>query len=298
MESARRKVGLVLLCALAFGGGAYLIYVLWAGSSGARAPELTLARPPHGTPLGLTVGGGRGGGVQSAAAPASSGGGAQSQWARAQAGGESSADWDDQSQSNPGAPWSPPSSAPRPRRAGSPPRKVSPPGRSSPESPEAPPSVTPTPSQGQQSSPTPSPSPSPTPTPGPSPNPPPTPPPPSGPSFSIALAEGGGAPLYPGAAPQPIALVLGNPSSTPLYVTSLSVTASSGPLGCEPAANLGIVQSDLSSAAPLDLPAHGSVTLPAQGHSAPSIQLLDLPRDQDACQSARFGLSFTGSAHS
>jgi hypothetical protein len=76
------------------------------------------------------------------------------------------------------------------------------------------------------------------------------------------------------------------------------VTAPSGPPGCEPAVNLGIVQSDVSSAAPLDLPAHGSVTLPAQGHSAPTIQLLDLPRDQDACQSARFPLSFTGSAHS
>lgn len=298
MESSRRRVGLVLLCALAFGGGAYLIYVLWAAGSGARAPELTLARPAHGTPFGLTVGGGRGRGVQTAESPASSGGGAQSHWGPVQAGSAPPSDWDDQSQSNPGAPWSPPSSVPRPRRPGSPPRKVSPPGRSSPESPAVPPSATPTPSQGQQSTPTPSPSPTPTPTPGPSPNPPPTPPPPSGPSFSIVLAEGGGAGLYPGAAPQPIALVLGNPSSTPIYVTSLSVTAPSGPLGCEPAVNLGIVQSDVSSAAPLELPAHGSVTLPAQGHSAPTIQLLDLPRDQDACQSARFPLSFTGSAHS
>jgi hypothetical protein len=76
------------------------------------------------------------------------------------------------------------------------------------------------------------------------------------------------------------------------------VTVPSGPPGCDPAVNLGIVQSDVSSGAPLEVPAHGSVTLPAQGHSAPTIQLLDLPVDQDACQGAAFPLSFNGSAHS
>ncbi len=134
--------------------------------------------------------------------------------------------------------------------------------------------------------------------PPPSPNPPPSPEPsPSGLSFSIG-AEGVGAPLYPGATPQTIALTLSNPNDVAIFVTSLSVTVPSGPPGCDPAANLGVVQSDVSSLAPLEVPAHGSVTLPAQGRSAPTIQLVNLPVNQDACQNARFSLSFAGSAHS
>jgi hypothetical protein len=128
---------------------------------------------------------------------------------------------------------------------------------------------------------------------------PPSPnPPPSGLSFSIAAGEIVGVPLYPGAAPRTIALTLSNPNDVAIFVTGLSVTVPSGPPGCDPAANLGVVQSDVSSLAPLDVPAHSSVTLPAQGRSAPTIQLVDLPINQDACQNARFPLSFAGSAHS
>jgi hypothetical protein len=36
--------------------------------------------------------------------------------------------------------------------------------------------------------------------------------------------------------------------------------------------------------------------LPAVGVAAPTIQLRDLPVNQDACQSASFPLSFSGSA--
>jgi hypothetical protein len=254
VDGVRRRVGLVLLCAVLFGGGAYLIYVLWATSGGSGAPGLTLARPAHGTLLGRVLGGhvpgARGGGVQADESPRHSGGQAQSQWAPARpgdkaqsaparSGGESPPESDDGSQVSPASP-----STPRPH------------GRV------------------------------------------PTVDPQGGSSFSIAVAGDRGAPLYPGGAPQTIALTVRNPGEAAIYVTSLSVTVPSGPQGCDPLTNLGVVQSDVSSAAPLQVPAHGSVTLPARGHSAPTIQLLDLPVDQDACQGAHFSLSFSGSAHS
>jgi len=138
----------------------------------------------------------------------------------------------------------------------------------------------------------------PSPSPGPPPpTPPPPPNPPSGPSFSI-VADGIVGQLYPGAAPAAIPLTLFNPADVPIFVTSLSVTVPGGPPGCDPAVNVGVVQSDVSSVAPLVVPAYGSVTLPAQGRSAPTIQLLDLPVNQDACRNVNFPLSFTGSAHS
>jgi hypothetical protein len=105
--------------------------------------------------------------------------------------------------------------------------------------------------------------------------------------------------LYPGAPAQPIALTLSNPNSVAIYVTSIqvSVTASSSP-GCSPATNLALTQSSASSAAPVRVPAGGTVTLPAQGVSAPTIRMLNLPVNQDACKNARFSLGYSGSAHS
>ncbi len=127
---------------------------------------------------------------------------------------------------------------------------------------------------------------------------PPVVPRPSSKNFSIG--DGGivGGSLQPGAGPQAIRLVLSNPNGVSIFVTRLTVTVHGGSAGCDSAENIGLVQSDVSSVAPLEVHAHGSVTLPARGRSAPTIQLLDLPVNQDACQKARFPLSFTGSAHS
>jgi hypothetical protein len=91
---------------------------------------------------------------------------------------------------------------------------------------------------------------------------------------------------------------LSNPNDVPIFVTSLSVAVSGGPVGCPSAGNISVVQSGVSSSVPVEVQAHGSVTLPAQGASAPTIQLVNLPVNQDACQQAQFPLSFTGSAHS
>jgi len=121
---------------------------------------------------------------------------------------------------------------------------------------------------------------------------------PSGERFSIVDGGIAGGLLYPGAAPQAIRLTLSNPNGISIFVTSLTVTVPSGPAGCDSATNLILAQSSVSSAAPVEIQAHGSVTLPAQGRSAPAIGLMDLPVNQDSCQNARFPLSFTGSAHS
>lgn len=114
--------------------------------------------------------------------------------------------------------------------------------------------------------------------------------------FTITGSAGGS--LYPGAPPRSIPLRLDNPEHVAIYVTSLTVTVTSGPAGCSPTGNLSLVQSSASGATPVQVPAGGSVTLPAQGISAPTIQLVDLPVNQDACKSGAFGLSYTGSAHS
>jgi hypothetical protein len=123
----------------------------------------------------------------------------------------------------------------------------------------------------------------------------PTPPSPEG--FSISVGEDAIEPLYPGAPPQTIPLTLANPGDLAIFVTSVTVAVSGGPLGCPSTGNISVVQSNLSSAAPVEVAAHGSVTLPAQGRSAPTIQLLNLPVNQDACQNARFPLNLTGTSH-
>jgi len=82
----------------------------------------------------------------------------------------------------------------------------------------------------------------------------------------------------------------------PILVTSLQVRATADPPGCGSTENLVLSGSSASSAAPIKVPANGSVSLPAPGASAPSIQLRDLPVSQDACQRAQFPLAFSGTA--
>ena len=82
----------------------------------------------------------------------------------------------------------------------------------------------------------------------------------------------------------------------PIHVTSLAATASADPPGCASAENLVLTAAGVSSTAPLVVPARGSASLPAPGIAPPSIQLRDLPVNQDACQNARFPLAFSGKA--
>jgi hypothetical protein len=102
--------------------------------------------------------------------------------------------------------------------------------------------------------------------------------------------------LYPGAPAQSLPLTITNPNPVPILVTSLQVRATADPPGCGSAENLVLSGSSASSAAPIKVPASGTVSLPAPGASAPSIQLRDLPVSQDACQRAQFPLAFSGTA--
>lgn len=114
--------------------------------------------------------------------------------------------------------------------------------------------------------------------------------------FSITPQLAGLGALYPGAPPQALPLTIMNPNPVPIFVTSLQVRATADPAGCASAENLILAGSSASSAAPVKVPASGSVSLPAPGVSAPTIQLRDLPVSQDACQRSQFPLSFSGTA--
>jgi hypothetical protein len=114
--------------------------------------------------------------------------------------------------------------------------------------------------------------------------------------FSITPQLAGLAPLYPGDAPQSLPVVLGNPNSEPIFVTALGVEAGSGGEGCSGVENLQLGAAGASMSTPVMVPAESSVTLPAQGVSAPTIAMRELPVSQDACQGAGFPLQFIGEA--
>ncbi len=114
--------------------------------------------------------------------------------------------------------------------------------------------------------------------------------------FSIAPELAGLNLLYPGAPPVTLPLTVQNPNSAPIRVTELRVSVTADPPGCASAENLALGQSNASRSLPLKVPAGRSIRLPAQGVLPPTIQLRDLPVNQDACKNARFPLEFGGSA--
>jgi hypothetical protein len=116
-------------------------------------------------------------------------------------------------------------------------------------------------------------------------------------SFSIGSAGKKPPALLPGSRPSPIALTLGNPNQARIFVTRLRVAVTSSPPSCPSAQNIRVVQSNATRAHPIAIPARSSVRLPAQGRSAPKIQLLDRPVNQDGCREGRFLLRFSGRAY-
>ncbi len=130
----------------------------------------------------------------------------------------------------------------------------------------------------------------------------PTPPPPAPveepvppKGFTIeALEEPEG--LYPGLPPHPIPVRIGNPNPVPIEITSLTVAIGVAPDACA-AENFELTPAGVSPEAPLTVPAEGSVDLPAAEVAAPSIQMLNLPVNQDACQELPIPLVFGGEAH-
>lgn len=115
-----------------------------------------------------------------------------------------------------------------------------------------------------------------------------------GPPFSIEQT-GTLAPLLPGDPAQQVALEIGNPNSASIEVTGLTVTVAGAPPACG-VENFQLTASNASPEAPLVVPADGEVSLPSASISAPSISLLDLPVNQDACQGAELELALSGEA--
>lgn len=115
-------------------------------------------------------------------------------------------------------------------------------------------------------------------------------------AFAIEPQLSGLGSLYPGAPPLALPVAVSNPNPVPIFVTSLRVSVSANPAGCASAENLALGESGASSTSPLVVPAGGSAALPAAGLPAPTIQLRELPVNQDACQGAQFPLEFFGSA--
>jgi hypothetical protein len=112
--------------------------------------------------------------------------------------------------------------------------------------------------------------------------------------------------LYPGGDARAIAVTLHNPNDIPIFVTAVGVAihGTDLPIGCT-TADFQLVQAGIPAAG-VQVPANGSVTLPAQGATAPTVQMVNrqdaTPGDgtgnQDACRNATFQLDYSGSAHS
>lgn len=104
-------------------------------------------------------------------------------------------------------------------------------------------------------------------------------------------------PLSPGVG-APLPLTVSNPFDFDLSVTTLTVAVQPGSSrpGCNGPTNLQVTQSNTATGSvSIVVPAHSTVTLPAQGATAPRVTMLDLATNQNACFNAAFTLSFSGS---
>jgi hypothetical protein len=102
--------------------------------------------------------------------------------------------------------------------------------------------------------------------------------------------------LYPGLAARDIPVTLSNPNAATIYVTEvITRLQSTGTPGCR--ANWFMVSQASIPQGGIAVPPHGSVTLPAQGATAPTIRLIESGTNQDACQGTRLTLTYNGSAH-
>jgi hypothetical protein len=105
------------------------------------------------------------------------------------------------------------------------------------------------------------------------------------------------APLYPGGASAEVPLTLTNTASAPIAVTDVQARVSeTSQTGCQ-AAWFAVKPASVPAAG-IVVPANGTVTLPAQGATALSVQMVESHTNQDACQGATLTLTYTGSAHS
>jgi len=102
--------------------------------------------------------------------------------------------------------------------------------------------------------------------------------------------------LHPGFPPQEMPVLIVNPNPVPIAVTSITVAIEGDSPGCS-AENFAVTPSSASPTTPLTVPAGGSVSLPTATTSGPTIAMLNLAANQDACQGAEIPLAFAGEAH-
>ena len=116
----------------------------------------------------------------------------------------------------------------------------------------------------------------------------------SGPSFALSAHLSGN--LILGGAPLIIPIKITNLHSAPLRVSEVTVTAGSSSPACSVATNLRVTQANISFTKPLLVPGNGSVTLPARGVAAPTVQFLNLPTNQNGCQGVTFSFRYSALA--
>jgi hypothetical protein len=102
--------------------------------------------------------------------------------------------------------------------------------------------------------------------------------------------------LFPGDPAQQVPILIANPNPVPIEVTSLTVAIAGDPPACA-AENFALTRSNASPAAPLTVPANGSVSLPTATVLAPTIAMLNLAVNQDTCRGVDIPLVFSGEAH-
>jgi len=117
-----------------------------------------------------------------------------------------------------------------------------------------------------------------------------------GESFTV---RGGLTPLLAPGSGGPLRLVVRNPHSYPIEVTSILVSVAGGSTrpGCDGRMELSVIQSNLATdGAVLRVPAHAAVTLPDGGVTPPILRMRNRPVNQDSCKHARFTLRYAGVA--
>jgi hypothetical protein len=115
-------------------------------------------------------------------------------------------------------------------------------------------------------------------------------------NFTIASLADTLEDLMPGAPALQLPVRIGNPNPAPIEVTALTVTAMPDAPGCPGDPNFVVTPSSVSPAAPLSVPAGGSISQPTASVTAPTLAMLELPSDQNACQGATVHLVFSGEA--
>ncbi len=113
-------------------------------------------------------------------------------------------------------------------------------------------------------------------------------------AFTVAPQSSSLEDLMPGASAQPLPVRVGNPNPVPIEVTGLTVAVAPDPPGCPADPNFAVTPAALTPTSPLGVPAGGSADVPPA--TAPTLELRELPSDQNACQGATVHLVFSGEA--